>query len=929
MNTMSDEILHVTELFSLDDVSFIEACYKILLRREVDNSGLRYYMGRLATGHSRESVIYDLARSREYDKSNKLIGLEKIIKRESIRQTWFFRLFLNRRRGEINSIVVGSREKIVLSSARRSVEAKGLAQQDNLIMNLGSSLNTTEGKFQTDSKIKDCKELNPERESHILTIKASKKTLKIDDSIVYDRPYFNKILAIKLDHRGDLILFYPALTKLRNKYPKAQIDVLVGSWNKHQLASWGIADNIITYDFFKPVSSQSSQLDYKDLVIAMSKTDEYDLAIDFRRDNDTRFVLQNVRSNFTIGYKSHDADIDNSMSICLNYNCLEPGVRVPENYTHMSYQMVKLVDSIPYHHTDFIDINRSTIADVNVLKIGIFPYCGTSFRDWKRENYKEVIDILLEKYNDIIIDIYLAAKDCFFCDIYRDHPRVNVFIGLDYNELINSLSKCRVILSNNSYGGHLAGFLGVPSVIIFSGTEMPQEWRPSFGRSIVVYHDIECSPCHFNNVLQCPYDITCMDISVSDVYEQLRDLIESNQVDLFNGEGWNAFKNRLFSRLPDKQNIEIGKLREIHVAYANNQRSDEFIYDIVVARPYGYNDFPIIDIDNLKILYVTVKSDGNVLDALSGGHVSYANIENGMVFFVIKDVNDIINCSKSIRSASERNCTVILIIDEYISEATKTNINVLSGIGSSLSFSDHVICADSEIDLLSNIIEYGVQNSDDICSVNLHARSFAGDKLAEVIKTFYPNNKSSGYINIKAEDGARTFFWFDHRIHIDTGSRISERKIVAMGRGRDNSIWGPYIKLDAGIYQVDVVVVIHAECKNLLVRACCMELEEFYAEAFFANPQEGDLKISMLFCIDNDVEKFELLFSTGEGSAFSLIKYTINKNEGYVKLFGGQDILSSVPTRKVHSFYGSGSGYFSEVGKNDSYGNLVCSKKGV
>ena len=225
---MSDEILHVTELFSLDDVSFIKTCYKILLRRDADNSGIRYYMGRLATGHSREGVIYDLVRSKEYDKSHILVGLDKIIKRESIRQTWFFRAFLNRYLEGTKNIVVESREKIAMFPERRISGEKELVQQDNLMINQGLSLNTIEGNFKTDGKIEHYEEFNSENESHILTIKASKKTLKIDDRMVYDRPFFNKILAIKLDHRGDLILFYPALASCAINIQKLKLMCLLG-----------------------------------------------------------------------------------------------------------------------------------------------------------------------------------------------------------------------------------------------------------------------------------------------------------------------------------------------------------------------------------------------------------------------------------------------------------------------------------------------------------------------------------------------------------------------------------------------------------------------------------------------------------------------------------------------------------------------------
>ena len=53
------------ELLSLEDKSFMEAVYQILLGREIDESGLEFYINRLNTGYGKSSIIYDLAESKE------------------------------------------------------------------------------------------------------------------------------------------------------------------------------------------------------------------------------------------------------------------------------------------------------------------------------------------------------------------------------------------------------------------------------------------------------------------------------------------------------------------------------------------------------------------------------------------------------------------------------------------------------------------------------------------------------------------------------------------------------------------------------------------------------------------------------------------------------------------------------------------------
>ena len=44
-------------------------------------------------------------------------------------------------------------------------------------------------------------------------------------------PRFPRILALRLDRLGDLIMTLPALQELRRRTPDAQIELAVGSWN--------------------------------------------------------------------------------------------------------------------------------------------------------------------------------------------------------------------------------------------------------------------------------------------------------------------------------------------------------------------------------------------------------------------------------------------------------------------------------------------------------------------------------------------------------------------------------------------------------------------------------------------------------------------------------------------------------------------------
>jgi heptosyltransferase-2 len=61
-------------------------------------------------------------------------------------------------------------------------------------------------------------------------------------------------------------------------------------------------------------------------------------------------------------------------------------------------------------------------------------------------------------------------------------------------ELMGHLSLCRLLITNDSGTMHLAAALGTPVVAVFGSTE-PDLTGPLGGRSRVIRHRIECSPC--------------------------------------------------------------------------------------------------------------------------------------------------------------------------------------------------------------------------------------------------------------------------------------------------------------------------------------------------------------------------------------------------------------------------------------------------
>lgn len=85
-------------------------------------------------------------------------------------------------------------------------------------------------------------------------------------------------------------------------------------------------------------------------------------------------------------------------------------------------------------------------------------------------------------------------------------PHQNHIGKTSLSELMDRLSECACLLTNDTGTMHLAAALGVPTVAIFGSTE-PRLTAPLGPAHRILRHQVECSPCFLR---ECPLDFRCM-----------------------------------------------------------------------------------------------------------------------------------------------------------------------------------------------------------------------------------------------------------------------------------------------------------------------------------------------------------------------------------------------------------------------------------
>jgi glycosyltransferase involved in cell wall biosynthesis/ADP-heptose:LPS heptosyltransferase len=332
-----------------------------------------------------------------------------------------------------------------------------------------------------------------------------------------------RILLQKLDHRGDLILGIPAFSKIKARYPHATIEALVGSWNEPMARALNLFDQVHVLDFYRPASSDKPALSEAEIDALAARLGRYDLAIDLRRQPDTRFILSRIDAKRRVGYETFDLDIDATLDIRLAAFTDVPFETTPLNRMHASEQMVRLVDALPAAPGDYIDLPPLVPARrAEGLQVALFPAAGNDVKQWSARNFAGLAQRVVAIDAVDRVNLYFGSAGEAESFPLAASEKIAVHVGLDFRELAASLAGNTVCVANNSFGAHIAGYLGCTVIGVYGGHETVAEWSPPFGESFVVHAGVLCSPCHIGATAECPFGMTCLaSISLDAVFAKV------------------------------------------------------------------------------------------------------------------------------------------------------------------------------------------------------------------------------------------------------------------------------------------------------------------------------------------------------------------------------------------------------------------------
>lgn len=317
----------------------------------------------------------------------------------------------------------------------------------------------------------------------------------------------HKILLIRPDHIGDLLLTTPAMVALRSALPNAEIHALVGSWSATAIASLDAVDNVITLPFpgFNRGDKGSLQSPYQ---LALQTAQQlrqigYTSAVIMRPDHWWGAMVAHLAGiPERIGYAhddvapflTHKVDLQHQHAVLQNLRLMErwTGAISPEDAL---YQFS--IDPADHQYINEYLAKRD-IAPQQTL-ICIHPGSGTWAKRWDEANWADVADTLATQLNAKIVFTGGGSEILLVKSIAEQMQAQRPLIvagETQIGQLAALYARSRVILGPDSGPMHLAAAVGTPTVTLF-GPADPVEFAPwgDPDKHVVLTTAIGCRPC--------------------------------------------------------------------------------------------------------------------------------------------------------------------------------------------------------------------------------------------------------------------------------------------------------------------------------------------------------------------------------------------------------------------------------------------------
>ena len=330
-----------------------------------------------------------------------------------------------------------------------------------------------------------------------------------------------RILVVKADHVGDLILALDAMLMLRRAFPQAHMTLACAVWNVATAQSLGLFDEIHPIRFFNPRSDQPRPAFDPAMLDGLGHK-RFDLAIDLRIDPDTRVILDHVDARWTCGYES--AECRRGLTFSLPHRlAADAQTNLGEHQMMLLARLAQSVLDCFRSAPEVAQLLRARLVQESDVDLGfaegrVLVACNTASgraaKNWPIARFRRLLAWLVDTMGAAVLLLgspdQAADAASVIAACAPGAPIVSAIGRTTLTESIGLLSRASIYLGNDTGLTHVAARLGIPTVAIYSGIDPTGMWAPVGPEVTVLKAPVPCSPCHILLLEDCHHDHACI-----------------------------------------------------------------------------------------------------------------------------------------------------------------------------------------------------------------------------------------------------------------------------------------------------------------------------------------------------------------------------------------------------------------------------------
>ncbi|MDP6642290.1 MAG: glycosyltransferase family 9 protein [Candidatus Nanoarchaeia archaeon] len=308
-----------------------------------------------------------------------------------------------------------------------------------------------------------------------------------------------KILVIRLDHIGDVIVSVPALRALRKSYPNASITIMVRSLTKELLENCPYVDEVLVYDPLWYRGKKTFSLSKHIKFFKNIRKRNFDLAIDLRGELRNIVVAYLCNSRYRLAYDVKGGDF------------LLTHVGRYDDKLHIIDRNLNLLKTIGINSKDrkleLFTTNKEKKFIDNLLKknkiknfVILHPGSGGLLKLYDNKKFAKIGDYLSKKYNVILTG---SNNESWMTEEIKNNMNSNVLDltgELDLLQLTELIKRAKLFVSTDSGPMHIAKAVNTKLISLF-GTSLSNVWGYKDKNSILIENKGNVKLININQVI--------------------------------------------------------------------------------------------------------------------------------------------------------------------------------------------------------------------------------------------------------------------------------------------------------------------------------------------------------------------------------------------------------------------------------------------